>query len=131
MVAFYVRYLLAGGKRTLSRSSVGWLGTTSITKTNSRQRIGGSTPTRGLWADPAPIPPWDFRRGKRLVVEEGERGVGGVSMPMPTPVTAMRAEGQAPGPIEPEEETVYVTRIGAKYTGLVANTYAAAGYRSL
>jgi endonuclease YncB( thermonuclease family) len=70
---------------------------------------------RGLWADAAPIPPWDFRRGKRAAVEDGGQSVDGVSVPAPSPVTRRRAEGQPTGTAEPEEETVYVTRTGAKY----------------
>ena len=58
---------------------------------------------RGLWADQAPIPPWDFRRGKRGSAEEGEPIVGG---DVPAPATRRQTEGQAPGAIEPKEETV-------------------------
>jgi endonuclease YncB( thermonuclease family) len=68
---------------------------------------------RGLWADPAPIPPWDFRRGKRAAVEEGGPTAGGI--PTPTPATRKQSEAQATGTTEPDEETVYVTRTGAKY----------------
>lgn len=63
---------------------------------------------RGLWADPAPIPPWDFRRGKRGRAEEGGPAAGtGVATSVPTPATQRGTE--------PEEETVYVTRTGSKY----------------
>lgn len=64
---------------------------------------------RGLWADPGPIPPWDFRRGKRAAVEEGG---GGRNAP---PASSRAAAGQAEGATVPEEETVYVTRTGSKY----------------
>jgi len=69
----------------------------------------------GLWADPDPIPPWDFRRGKRGRAEEGEPTAGGVSTPAPTPATRRLAEGQTDAAAEPEAETVYVTRTGSKY----------------
>ena len=64
---------------------------------------------RGLWADPGPIPPWDFRRGKRVAVEDGG---GGRNVP---PTSSRPAVGQAEGATVPEEETVYVTRTGSKY----------------
>lgn len=70
---------------------------------------------RGLWADPGPIPPWDFRRGKRGNAEEGGPTAGGSSTPAPTPAARRRAEGQTTGATEPESETVYVTRTGSKY----------------
>jgi hypothetical protein len=69
---------------------------------------------RGLWADPGPIPPWDFRRGKRVVEEDGPT-VGGIPMPASTPATRRPSEAQATGQTEPEGETVYVTRTGSKY----------------
>lgn len=67
---------------------------------------------RGLWADPKPIPPWDFRRGKRSAVEEGGTTEGGGPRPA---ATGRSAGAQAGGSTEPEEETVYVTRTGSKY----------------
>jgi endonuclease YncB( thermonuclease family) len=70
---------------------------------------------RGLWADAAPIPPWDFRRGKRVAVEESGQAVDDVSVPAPTTATRRRAEGQTNVATEPEAETVYITRTGAKY----------------
>lgn len=70
---------------------------------------------RGLWADSAPIPPWDFRRGKQVAVEEGGPTAGGVSTRTPTQATIRPAEAQAAATTEPEEETVYVTRTGSKY----------------
>lgn len=71
---------------------------------------------RGLWADPAPPPPWDFRRGKRGgTKEDGPMGSSGVLVPTPTPATRSQAEGQATEASEPEGETVYVTRTGSKY----------------
>jgi endonuclease YncB( thermonuclease family) len=71
---------------------------------------------RGLWADPDPIPPWDFRRGKRGMEDEGGPAAGtGVPTPAPTPATRRQAEGQTAGASEPEGETVYVTRTGSKY----------------
>lgn len=69
---------------------------------------------RGLWADPAPIPPWDYRRGKRAV-EEGGPTADGIPLIAPTPATRKPPGGQATGTTEPEEETVYVTRTGSKY----------------
>jgi endonuclease YncB( thermonuclease family) len=71
--------------------------------------------SRGLWADRNPIPPWDFRRGKRVAVEEGGPPAGGVSTPTTTPAMRRRAEGQTAAATEPEERTVYVTRTGSKY----------------
>jgi endonuclease YncB( thermonuclease family) len=63
---------------------------------------------RGLWADTNPIPPWDFRRGKRAAVEEG--------LPKPAPPALRRsAGGQVDGATEPVEGAVYVTRTGSKY----------------
>lgn len=70
---------------------------------------------RGLWAEPGPIPPWDFRRGKRVAVEEGRPTAGGVSTPTPIPAAKRPARGEATGATEPEEGTVYVTRTGSKY----------------
>jgi endonuclease YncB( thermonuclease family) len=72
------------------------------------------TARQGLWADPAPIPPWDFRRGKRGRAEEDEPTAGGI-VPAPTPATRRPTERQATGATEPKEETVYVTRTGSKY----------------
>jgi hypothetical protein len=72
---------------------------------------------RGLWVDPSPIPPWDFRRGRRGGASDGEgsaeetRGppAGGASEPR-------SARGTPPIPVrEPEADTVYITRTGAKY----------------
>jgi endonuclease YncB( thermonuclease family) len=70
---------------------------------------------RGLWADPGPTPPWDFRRGKRGSAEEGGPTAGGVPVPAPAPAAGRPAGGQATGATEPEEEAVYVTRTGSKY----------------
>lgn len=70
---------------------------------------------RGLWADPGPIPPWDFRRGKRVAAEDGGRAAGGVATSAPAPAARQAAEGQATVATEPEEETVYITRTGSKY----------------
>lgn len=71
---------------------------------------------RGLWADQNPIPPWDFRRGKRGAAEDGGPAVGSAdSTPAPTPATRRRTEGQTTEASEPEGETVYVTRTGSKY----------------
>lgn len=70
---------------------------------------------RGLWADPGPIPPWDYRRGKRAAVEDDGLTTGGIPMPTPTPATRKLSEGQTTGATEPEEETVYITRTGSKY----------------
>lgn len=69
---------------------------------------------RGLWADSGPVPPWDFRRGKRASVEEGGPTEGDVTKPA-SPSSRGPAGGQADGASEPEEETVYVTRTGSKY----------------
>jgi endonuclease YncB( thermonuclease family) len=69
---------------------------------------------RGLWADSNPTPPWDFRRGKRVAVEEGAPTEGDITKP--APATTLRPTGaQAGRTTEPEEETVYVTRTGSKY----------------
>lgn len=70
---------------------------------------------RGLWADSSPIPPWDFRRGKRAAVEEDEPTVGAIPMSAPTPATRKLSEAQTTGATEPEAETVYITRTGSKY----------------
>lgn len=64
---------------------------------------------RGLWADPGPIPPWDYRRGKRVAVEEGS---GDLNAP---PASSRPAGRQAEGATATEAETVYVTRTGSKY----------------
>lgn len=69
---------------------------------------------RGLWADPGPIPPWDFRRGKRGTAEDGGLA-GSASTPAPTPAARRLVEGRAIGATEPEGETVYITRTGSKY----------------
>jgi endonuclease YncB( thermonuclease family) len=72
---------------------------------------------RGLWADPNPIPPWDFRRGKHPAAE----GYGVTASdptppaPAPTPATRRSADGPTAGATETNEETVYVTRTGSKY----------------
>ena len=63
---------------------------------------------RGLWVDSNPIPPWDFRHGKRVAVEEGSDQTA-------PPMSSRPAVGQADGATVPEEETVYVTRTGSKY----------------
>lgn len=73
------------------------------------------TAKRRLWADPAPIPPWDFRRGKWAAVEEGEPTARGTPTPARTPAARGAAEGQTAKASEPEGETVYVTRTGSKY----------------
>lgn len=58
---------------------------------------------RGLWADPDPTPPWDFRRGgrnqPRANSDLGRAWPGGVAQPEP----------------DSQSLTVYVTRTGAKY----------------
>lgn len=69
---------------------------------------------RGLWADPSPIPPWDFRRGKRAVEEDGPTA-DSIPTPTLTPATRRPSGGQATGATEPDEETVYITRTGSKY----------------
>lgn len=53
---------------------------------------------KGLWADPNPIAPWDFRRG-----ETGQKAQG--------PTAAKSAQAQSVG----DTVTVYVTKTGAKY----------------
>jgi endonuclease YncB( thermonuclease family) len=69
---------------------------------------------RGLWADTNPIPPWDFRRGKRAAVEEDGPTEGGLPRPAP-PASRTPAGGQVDVAAEPVEGTVYVTRTGSKY----------------
>lgn len=71
---------------------------------------------RGLWSDPSPIPPWDFRRGKTGRAEGGGTASDtGLPSPAPTSASPRWPEKQATGATEPEEETVYVTRTGSKY----------------
>lgn len=58
---------------------------------------------RGLWADPDPTPPWEFRRGgrsqPRAASDSGRAWPAGVAQPEP----------------DSQSLTVYVTRTGAKY----------------
>jgi endonuclease YncB( thermonuclease family) len=71
---------------------------------------------RGLWAEPGPTPPWDFRRGKRGTREDGGAMAGSGDMtPAPAPATRRQAGRQTTGAAEPEGEMVYVTRTGSKY----------------
>lgn len=71
---------------------------------------------RGLWADPHPVPPWDFRRGKRGRAEdEGTAAGAGTQTPAPASATEWPGEGRTARASEPEGETVYVTRTGSKY----------------
>jgi endonuclease YncB( thermonuclease family) len=60
----------------------------------------------GLWVDKDPIPPWEFRRP--------------VASEPPAAPPAQRPQGLLSPPVEPDtpeqkEETVYVTKTGAKY----------------
>ena len=57
---------------------------------------------RGLWVDPAPVPPWDFRRGRRGAEAEAP------------PSELGRRRGQEPE-LDAQSLTVYVTRTGHKY----------------
>ena len=57
---------------------------------------------RGLWFDPNPIPPWDFRRGRRGAEAESPPSESGGRW------------GQEPEP-DAQSLTVYVTRTGHKY----------------
>lgn len=69
---------------------------------------------RGLWADPDPGPPWDFRRGKRPAA--GEEGEAGGAADGETPASSRGAAAGRPAvEAEPVGEEVYVTRTGAKY----------------
>lgn len=71
---------------------------------------------RGLWADPNPTPPWDFRRGKRGTAEDGGATTGSSDLtPAPPPVTRRPVKEQTLGASEPEGEIIYVTRTGSKY----------------
>ncbi len=83
---------------------------------------------RGLWVDSNPIPPWDFRRGKRgSAKEEGSAARTDV----PTPEARRRVEDQTTSASEPEGETVYVTRTGSKYHRLSCQYLRRSEYRSL
>ena len=55
---------------------------------------------RGLWSDPDPVPPWDFRRGGRA----------------PARATSEPGRGWPDAPqVDSQSLTVYVTRTGEKY----------------
>ena len=54
----------------------------------------------GLWSDPAPVPPWEFRHGGK---SDSSKGAG-------TDLSQQPSQGPASG-----EETVYATKTGAKY----------------
>ncbi|MFL6284451.1 MAG: thermonuclease family protein [Pyrinomonadaceae bacterium] len=71
---------------------------------------------RGLWDDPHPVPPWDFRRGKRGRAEDERTAAdAGTQMPAPASAAEWPGEGRTARASEPEGETVYVTRTGTKY----------------
>jgi len=61
---------------------------------------------RGLWSDPNPLPPWDYRRGVATVpataTGEAARGLEAA------PVASAKTGGEAAG-------TVYLTATGKKY----------------
>lgn len=82
---------------------------------------------RGLWSDPHPIPPWDWRRGVREPVTD-ERAEAEDSSPAPSrngrPTAGSTAEALAFArdqerypDLQPRTPsvTVYVTRTGSKY----------------
>ena len=72
---------------------------------------------RGLWADANPVPPWDFRNGRRGGATSNEGADGRTSAPPAPGLSVPRsARGAPPIPVrEPEADTVYITRTGAKY----------------
>lgn len=72
---------------------------------------------RGLWADQNPTPPWDFRRGRRGGARDGEGATGEtIGPPAGGEREPRSARGAPPIPVrEPEADTVYITRTGAKY----------------
>lgn len=70
---------------------------------------------RGLWVDPHPVPPWDFRRGKRERAEDEGRAEDDARKPAPASAAGRTGEGRTAAASEPEGETVYVTRTGSKY----------------
>ena len=72
---------------------------------------------RGLWVDPDPIPPWDFRQGRRGGASEGGGSTGETGAPPAGGAIEPRsARGTPPIPVrEPEADTAYITRTGAKY----------------
>ena len=64
---------------------------------------------RGLWMDYKPTPPWEWRHG----ATPASRTPG--SLPTPTTTELANTEVSSDSKAEVKEESVYVTRTGAKY----------------
>ena len=60
---------------------------------------------RGLWADPNPIPPWEWRRGKRTKQREVKASVGEFSCDV---------KKYCKGMVSCEEARFYLTECGKK-----------------
>ncbi len=91
-------------------------------KTYAESEVEARAAKRGLWVDPNPTPPWDFRRGRRGATSGAAANNGEPPAERNAPRSAPRT-GERPSPAgaprvrarEPEAERVYVTRTGGKY----------------
>lgn len=70
-----------------------------------RRHLEALTRKVGLWADPSPIPPWDYRKGKRA------DSAAQVEPPKTRPTSTSTTATGAPW----NGRTVYITRTGSKY----------------
>ena len=88
---------------------------------------------RGLWADPAPVAPWDFRHGKKTTTSSvtttdhlsglserlsapGVYSNNGENTSLSDRLTSNKKSPQVTGEKQPSQnETVFVTRTGRKY----------------
>lgn len=78
--------------------------------------LGARTAKQGLWVDPNPIPPWDFRRGRRGAAKESAEQLAEGSTPSTTSASQRSGtRSQTAASPQPQEETVYITRTGKKY----------------
>lgn len=77
-------------------------------QTYAQAEVEARAAKRGLWADANPIPPWDFRHGRRGATDGAGHSTDSGAARSVDRVAAESGE-------QPRAQTVFVTRTGTKY----------------
>lgn len=81
-------------------------------------QLQAMTDKRGLWADPSPVAPWDFRHGGSAAQAPAPQSLGAAATqgPAQAPGTTQAEASAVPGQAETNPDTqVYITQTGKKY----------------